>query len=159
MDKLTKIIIPIIIIGCLIIIIYNFSPLMGLEEHQEIAISNIDKSKNSSENSSSEKSSKSYSKKSSSKKSSSKKSISKSPSEISSNSEIDDINIFLDINTATIEQLSEINGINQKLAENIIDFRNKIGEFFEITELLNVKDITYEILDEIKDNIYIKEKE
>lgn len=167
LNKTTKVIVPITIIGCLIIIIYNFSPLMGLEQKQEITISHIQSSDTSSEKSSSEKKSKAPSKKASSKKSSSKsskkesskKSSSKSSSEQPSSSYIDDSNIKLDINNATIEQLIEINGINQKLAENIVEFRNKIGEFFKVTELLNVKDMTYEILTEIQDNLYINEKE
>lgn len=47
----------------------------------------------------------------------------------------------LDINTATIEQLAELPGIGEVLAQRIIDYREKNGLFQSVEELLNVPGI------------------
>jgi competence protein ComEA len=47
----------------------------------------------------------------------------------------------VNLNTATLEQLETLPGIGQKTAQLILDYREKVGEFKKIEELMNVKGI------------------
>lgn len=47
----------------------------------------------------------------------------------------------LDLNTATVEQLMQIDGIGEKTAQNIIDYREKIGGYQFVEQLLYVEGI------------------
>jgi competence protein ComEA len=47
----------------------------------------------------------------------------------------------LNLNTATIEQLTRLPGIGPRTAERIIEYRTKVGAFKKIEELMNVKGI------------------
>ena len=47
----------------------------------------------------------------------------------------------VNLNTATIEQLTTLPGIGPKTAERIIEYRTKSGGFKKIEELMNVKGI------------------
>lgn len=59
------------------------------------------------------------------------------------------------INSAGIEEFMKLPGIGKKTAENIIEYRNKIGAFQSVEELLNVKGIGKSRLENIKKYIYI----
>jgi len=50
--------------------------------------------------------------------------------------------IILNINKANIFQLQQINGMNQELAANVVDYRNKKGLFKKLDDLLKVKRMT-----------------
>ena len=62
----------------------------------------------------------------------------------------------LDINSASVDDLCVLDGIGPKIAQNIIDYRNKNGDFKDITQLKNVKGIGDKKLEKIKDKIIIK---
>ncbi|MGB9639173.1 MAG: ComEA family DNA-binding protein, partial [bacterium] len=51
---------------------------------------------------------------------------------------------------ANVEELSKLPGISKKTALNIIEYREKYGNFTNISELLKIKGITVEDLEEIK---------
>ena len=47
----------------------------------------------------------------------------------------------INLNTATIDQLTTLPGVGRKTAELIIEYRTKTGGFKKIEELMNVKGI------------------
>ena len=47
----------------------------------------------------------------------------------------------INLNTATLDQLTTLPGIGQKTAERILEYRAKSGGFKKIEELMNVKGI------------------
>lgn len=62
----------------------------------------------------------------------------------------------LNVNSATIEQLSAVPGLNSDLAKKIIDYRNEMGDITNIDELKEVDGITPEILNTIKEHIGVE---
>ncbi|MGC8733884.1 MAG: helix-hairpin-helix domain-containing protein [bacterium] len=58
--------------------------------------------------------------------------------------------IIVNINKANVEELTKLPGISKKTALNIIEYREKYGNFTNISELLKIKGITVEDLEEIK---------
>ena len=61
----------------------------------------------------------------------------------------------IDINSASAEELSSLNGIGAKKAKAIISYRDDIKCFKSIDELLNIKGIGKATLEKNKDNIII----
>ena len=61
----------------------------------------------------------------------------------------------LDINTATVEELMQIDGIGQVTAESIVSYREKMGYFCSLEDLLNVDGVGEKRLAEMADFIYI----
>ena len=59
----------------------------------------------------------------------------------------------VNINTADLEEFTILKGIGPKKAELIIEYRNKIGKFTDINQLLEVKGIGEKTLEKIKDMI------
>jgi competence protein ComEA len=47
----------------------------------------------------------------------------------------------VDLNNATVEQLTTLPGVGAKLAARIVEYREKVGRFRSADELLNVKGI------------------
>jgi len=47
----------------------------------------------------------------------------------------------VNINTATVEQLTTLPGVGEKLAARIVDYRQKTGGFKSVQELMNVQGI------------------
>lgn len=62
-----------------------------------------------------------------------------------------------DINKATVEELITIKGIGEKKAQAILEFIKERGSIKAMDELLEVKGIGPEILDELKANFEVKE--
>lgn len=56
----------------------------------------------------------------------------------------------LDINKAGLNEFAELPGIGIKTAQNIVDYRNKVGTFNSIDDLLNVKGIGKAKFEKIK---------
>ncbi len=61
----------------------------------------------------------------------------------------------LNINTANIEQLSQLPGIGLRKADAIIAYRELNGEFLSVEEIVNVKGIGPKMLAKIIDKISV----
>ena len=61
--------------------------------------------------------------------------------------------MLININTANSEQLQELPGIGESMAEEIIAYRRKNGPFKRKRELMNVKGIGEKTYEELKDMI------
>jgi len=64
--------------------------------------------------------------------------------------------LSVNINTASAEEFSQIDGITPKLAETIVLFRDMAGGFTGTEDLMKVKGMTKEIFDKIETYIYCK---
>lgn len=62
---------------------------------------------------------------------------------------------LLDLNTATKEQLTQIPGINNKLATEIIEYRNEFGEYVDVDELLELDSMTNKLYEQIKEYVTV----
>ena len=62
----------------------------------------------------------------------------------------------LDLNTATIEQLVQIPGVKPDMAQKILEKRKATGEFVDMDELLDVEGMDENILNQIKERVYVK---
>jgi len=62
----------------------------------------------------------------------------------------------ININTASAEELDALPGIGPAIAEDIVDYRNKNGEFKAIEDLLNVPGIGQSKFNRLKDNVTLK---
>lgn len=61
----------------------------------------------------------------------------------------------LNINTATVQELTVLDGIGEVLAQRIVEYRDTNGPFKDISDLLNIKGIGQAKLNGIKDQICI----
>lgn len=61
----------------------------------------------------------------------------------------------ININTAPAEELVMLDGIGEKLAQRIIDYRTENGSFSVIEELALVKGISSKTVDRIRDKICV----
>jgi competence ComEA-like helix-hairpin-helix protein len=59
-----------------------------------------------------------------------------------------------DLNSASVEELIGIKGIGQYTAEAIVQYRDKLGGYVDIGQLLEIKNITPEMLERIRTSIF-----
>ena len=59
----------------------------------------------------------------------------------------------ININTATVEELTELDGIGEELARRIVEYREQNGSFINTDELLNVEGIGDKTLEDIRNKI------
>lgn len=64
--------------------------------------------------------------------------------------------LYIDINTNEISELTRLYGIGEKLAKRIIDYRSINGDFEVIEDIMRVDGIGEKKFESIKDNIYVK---
>jgi len=63
----------------------------------------------------------------------------------------------VNINTATVEQLSVLPGVGPKLAARIVEHRQKAGAFKSVQELMNVKGIGEKNFEKIQGHLTLAE--
>ena len=59
----------------------------------------------------------------------------------------------VNINTATVEEIKQIDGVGEVLAGRIVEYREQNGRFINMDELLNVEGIGDKTLEDIRENI------
>jgi competence ComEA-like helix-hairpin-helix protein len=59
-------------------------------------------------------------------------------------------NKLINPNNASVEMLAKIPGLNENIAKEIIIMREQMGDFQNLDDLLEVKGVTKELLEEIK---------
>ena len=62
----------------------------------------------------------------------------------------------INLNKATVEELSQLKGIGMKYAERIVQYRDKNGPFKNVEDILNVQGIGLRTLEKNKDRIVVK---
>jgi competence protein ComEA len=62
----------------------------------------------------------------------------------------------VNINTASVDELSSLKGIGQVKAEAIIKYRDANGKFKSVSELANVKGIGEKTVAKLKDEVSVK---
>ncbi len=62
---------------------------------------------------------------------------------------------LININTATVSELDELPGIGLKRAQQIVDYRENVGNFKTISDIKNVEGIGDGIFNQIKDFITV----
>lgn len=60
---------------------------------------------------------------------------------------------LLNVNTATVEQLAAVPGLNEELAKNIVQYRDDLGDLQSLDELTEVPGISKDLLGKLKDYI------
>lgn len=65
-------------------------------------------------------------------------------------------NFLINLNTATVEQLTSLPGIGNAKAANILEYRRKVGQFTDVEEIMNVSGIGEAMFEKIKDKITVK---
>ena len=65
-------------------------------------------------------------------------------------------NAKINVNTATVEELSALKGIGEKKAYSIVEHRKETGPFDSIEDLKDVKGIGDKIFNKIKDLIEVE---
>ncbi len=71
------------------------------------------------------------------------------------NTQADDTRLVVNINTADEAELQKLDGIGEKLARNIIAYREKYGDYTSIEEIKEADGIGEATFDKIKGNITI----
>jgi competence protein ComEA len=64
----------------------------------------------------------------------------------------------VNINSADVEELTDLPGIGPAYAQRIVDYRKEYGPFKTIEDLLNVRGIGDRTFEKIRDRITVKEK-
>ncbi|MDB4470696.1 helix-hairpin-helix domain-containing protein [Deltaproteobacteria bacterium] len=64
----------------------------------------------------------------------------------------------VDVNTATIEQLVEVKGIGEVLAQRIIEYRQEHNKFNSLEELNNVKGVGSKKLEKLRPHLTLSGK-
>ncbi len=65
-------------------------------------------------------------------------------------------NSKININTATVEELTALKGIGEKKAISIVEHRKEAGQFAAIEDLKDVKGVGDKIFNKIKDQIVVE---
>ena len=63
----------------------------------------------------------------------------------------------VNLNTSDVKSLASVPGLNPELAKGIIEYRDKVGQFNSVGELMNVAGISQAIIDRFRDHVTIVE--
>ncbi|MDR2835629.1 MAG: helix-hairpin-helix domain-containing protein [Bacteroidales bacterium] len=66
-------------------------------------------------------------------------------------------NVYINLNTATAEELQKISGIGPSFSNRIIEYKNKLGGFINEEQLKEIYGFTDELYNSIEENIFIDE--
>lgn len=69
-----------------------------------------------------------------------------------------DTTVKIDINKATAQELTQLKGIGDKTAEQIIEYRTNTAKFTKIEDIMNIKGIGEKKFEAIKDQITVDTK-
>ncbi len=64
--------------------------------------------------------------------------------------------LLVDINTASVEDLAQLPGIGDKVAERIVNYREKNGRFQKTEEIMNVRGIGEKTFVKLRDHLVVK---
>jgi len=70
--------------------------------------------------------------------------------------ETDEEKVMVNINTDYVYELMQLDGIGEKTAERIIEFRKENGNFEVIEDLMRVEGIGEKKFEDIKEHIYVE---
>ncbi len=59
----------------------------------------------------------------------------------------------IDINKATVQELMELPAVTARVANAIVEYRDKYGRYYKVKELLDVDGVTEAIYEAIKDYV------
>ncbi len=62
----------------------------------------------------------------------------------------------INLNTATVAQLTTLPGIGPRIAERIITYRKQHGPFKRIEEIMNVRGVGRKVFQRIRDHLTVK---
>jgi competence ComEA-like helix-hairpin-helix protein len=62
----------------------------------------------------------------------------------------------INLNSASVEELSKVPGLNLDLARKIVKLREDNGEFIDMEELLSVPGINNELLRKLKKHLFVE---
>lgn len=63
--------------------------------------------------------------------------------------------LYLDLNTASVEEFMKLKGIGEITAQKIVDYRNAFGPFYSTYEIMNVSGIGEGTYSAIEPHIYV----
>ena len=61
----------------------------------------------------------------------------------------------LDLNQATTDELAQIPGVTQEVANEIVNYRNKYGKYYHVKELMDIEGISRELYNEISSYVTV----
>ena len=64
--------------------------------------------------------------------------------------------LLVDINTASAEDLAQLPGVGDKVAERIVNYREKNGRFQKVEEIMNVRGIGEKTFVKLRDHLVVK---
>ncbi len=64
---------------------------------------------------------------------------------------------LIDLNTATVQELSQIPGLSHQLAAEIIAYREEYGKYVDVDELLEIDDMTKAIYNQIINYVTVED--